>query len=518
MKSLVNSGNPLLQLHPADDVAVARLRLRSGTTLMLDGHPLDIGADIPAGHKVAIRPVTTNGPVRKYGQIIGFARTNLLPGDWVHSHNLEARPYHRQVPAAPEGLPWKPETADPVPTFLGYARPNGRVGTRNYLGILTTVNCSASTARAVSDRFPDELLRETYPNVDGVVAFTFKGGCGMTTGEPQRLLQRVLTGMARHPNFGGVVILGLGCEVNQIHELRETCGWDQLPEAGLAPVSFEIQAQGGFRKTAEAATAAVRRMLPVADAHRRTPQPASALTLALNCGGSDAHSGITANPALGIASDQLVRWGGTSVLAETPEIYGAEHLLLRRASDPAIADKLRARIRWWEDYVRRFNAEIDNNPSPGNKEGGLTTIFEKSLGAVAKGGQAPLIDVFEYAEPITSRGFCFMDTPGLDPVSMTGLVSGGCNIAVFTTGRGSVYGCKPTPCLKVATHTPLYRWMPDDMDLNAGTILDGTESVADVGRRILDEILAVAGGKRTCSELAGVGEEEFAPWILGPTL
>jgi len=517
MKTLRNSDTQLLRLHPADDVVVARLRLSAGTELRFEDRPLGIRADIPAGHKVAIRAVAANHPVRKYGQIIGFARSDLVPGDWVHSHNLEARPFVRQT--APTGCePWEPEPVETVPTFPGYARPGGRVGTRNYLGILTTVNCSASTARAVCDRFPDETVRRSYPNVDGVVAFTFKGGCGMTAGEPQRLLQRVLTGMARHPNFGGVVILGLGCEVNQLRELREVCGLDRAPAGGTAPVCFEIQAQGGLRKTVEAAARAVEGMLPVAEAHRRTPQPVSALTLALNCGGSDAHSGITANPALGVASDQLVRWGGTSVLAETTEIYGAEHLLIRRAVRPAIADKLLARIRWWEDYVQRFGAEIDNNPSPGNKDGGLTTIFEKSLGAVAKGGQAPLMEVLEYAEQADAQGFCFMDTPGLDPVNMTGLVSGGCNIGVFTTGRGSVYGCKPAPCIKVSTHTALYRWMPDDMDLNAGTILDGTESVEAVGRRILQEILAVAGGKRTQSELAGVGDEEFAPWLLGPTL
>ena len=517
MKTLETSDTRLLRLHPADDVAVARLRLRAGTQLQIEDRPREIRVDIPAGHKVAIRAVADGDPVRKYGQIIGFARCTITQGDWVHSHNLEARPFPRLATPA-DCPPWEPQPAEGVPTFAGYARPDGRVGTRNYLGVLTTVNCSASTARAVRDRFPDETVRQSHPNVDGVVAFTFKGGCGMTAGEPQRLLQRVLAGLARHPNFGGVVILGLGCEVNQLRDLREVCGLDRVPEGGVAPVCFEIQTQGGLRKTVEAAAGAVERMLPVADAHRRTPQPASALTLALNCGGSDAHSGITANPALGVASDQLVRWGGTSVLAETPEIYGAEHLLLRRAVRPATADKLLSRIRWWEDYVGRFGAQIDNNPSPGNKEGGLTTIYEKSLGAVAKGGQAPLVEVLEYAEPISARGFCFMDTPGLDPVSMTGLVSGGCNIGVFTTGRGSVYGCKPAPCIKVATHTPLYQWMADDMDLNAGTILDGTETVQEVGRRILEEILAVAGGRPTRSELAGVGDEEFAPWLLGPTL
>jgi altronate dehydratase len=304
--------------------------------------------------------------------------------------------------------------------------------------------------------------------------------------------------------------------VNQLGDLRQVGGWHESEESGLA--TFEVQAVGGLRKTVDAASRAVESMLPVANRCERTPRPVSDLKLALNCGGSDAYSGITANPALGWASDYLVRCGATSVLGETTEIYGAEHLLTQRAIRPEVAEKLLSRIRWWEDHVRRHGAAIDNNPSPGNKAGGLTTIYEKSLGAVAKGGQAPLMEVYRYGEAVQARGFCFMDTPGLDPVSMTGLISGGCNIAVFTTGRGSVYGCKPSPCIKVATNSALYEWMSEDMDLNAGTILDGDESVETMGRRIFDEIVEVAGGRRTKSEEAGVGDEEFAPWLLGPTL
>jgi altronate hydrolase len=361
-----------------------------------------------------------------------------------------------------------------------------------------------------------EELRRDFPNIDGVIAFTHKSGCAMDPGEPQAVLQRVLAGMARHPNISGYVLIGLGCETNQVDAIRKDYHLDQTQAGEAAPVFLNIQSVGGVRKTVEAGEAAVRQLLVGANQLHRTPQPLSKLILAENCGGSDANSGITANPALGVASDELVRYGGTSVLAETPEIYGAEHLLTRRAVSREVGERLLERVRWWENHALQHHCSINNNPSHGNKEGGLTNIYEKSLGAVAKGGQSPLVAVYQYAEPIVAFGFCFMDTPGYDPVSMTGLVAGGCNIAVFTTGRGSVYGCKPAPCIKVATNTPLYNWMQDDMDINAGTILDGSETVQEAGRRILEKIVAVASGERTKSELAGMGDEEFAPWTLGP--
>jgi altronate hydrolase len=508
---------PLLQLHPNDNVAIARRPLLAGEQLHWNGRTLPLHKTIPTAHKVALREIPSDHPVIKYGQIIGFASHPTQPGDWVHTHNLEARPFDRPPATLNPQPPHPTPRPHPPRSFPGFQRPLGRVGTRNYLGVLTTVNCSASAARYVRDQFRDHEIRRSYPNVDGVVAFTFKGGCGMSAGEPLQILQRVLRGMARHPNLGGVIVLGLGCEVNQLPALRETFHPSPHPSPEHQPVWLQVQEAGGLRKVVEAGVAAVTRLLPQVNACHRSPQPVDQLALALNCGGSDAHSGITANPALGVASDALIACGGTAVLAETPEIYGAEHLLAARAVSPSVRDKLLDRIRWWETEVQRWGMEIDNNPSPGNKAGGLTTIYEKSLGAVAKGGQAPLSAVLEYAEPITQPGLCFMDTPGFDPVSMTGLVSGGCTIGVFTTGRGSVYGCKPSPCIKVATHTPLYQWMEDDMDLNAGTILDGTEWVAQVGQRIFEEIIAVAGGKRTKSELAGIGDEEFAPWLLGPT-
>ena len=502
-------------LRVGDDVAVLKRTIKAGDELRGGPQPLRAQQTIGAGHKIALRDIEEGRAILKYGQTIGFASCTIHAGDHVHTHNVVMRDFGRDYAFCADAKPV--EYQRELRTFDGFARPGGRVGTRNYLAVISSVNCSASVSHYVRDHFRTADFRRDFPNVDGVIAFTHKAGCAMDPGEPQRVLQRVLAGIARHPNISGYVMIGLGCEVNQVDAVRQAYKLDELQPRESAPVFMNIQAKGGVRKTVEAGVAAVLRLLPEADALRRTPQPLGKLILAENCGGSDGNSGITANPALGVASDELVRCGGTSVLAETPEIYGAEHLLTRRAVTREVGEKLVDLIRWWENHAKQHGASIDNNPSHGNKEGGLTNIYEKSLGAVAKGGQSPLAAVYQYAEPITTPGFCFMDTPGYDPVSMTGLVAGGCNIGVFTTGRGSVYGCKPAPCLKVATNTPLFQHMEEDMDINAGTILDGTETVEQVGRRIFEKIVAVASGERTKSELAGLGDEEFAPWQLGPT-
>lgn len=506
----------LIRLHPLDAVAVASGTLLPGQRLFCGEGQLEIREKIPALHKVALAHLSAGTPLRKYGQVIGFAQRDIAAGEHVHSHNVTLGEFTRDYAFGVDARPLPPLDADPPRSFRGFPRPGGRAGTRNYLAVISSVNCSASVSRYVAERFRGPEFHREFPNVDGVVAFTHKSGCAMAPDEPTRLLQRVLAGIARHPNIAGYVLVGLGCEVNQTSALVKNEQLDQLREGETPALALNIQTQGGVQRTVEAATAGVARLLPEAESRRRQPLPLSFLTLALNCGGSDGASGITANPALGVASDLLVRHGGASVLAETPEIYGAEHLLTRRAVSREVGERLVDRIRWWEEHARQHHASIDNNPSVGNKEGGLTTIYEKSLGAVAKGGQAPLLAVYRYAEEVRARGFSFMDTPGYDPVSMTGLVAGGCNVAVFTTGRGSVYGCKPTPCLKVATHTPLFEWMHDDMDENAGTILDGTNTVEAVGLRLFERIVAMASGERTKSELAGVGDEEFAPWILGP--
>ena len=504
-------------LREGDQVAVLKRTVKAGDKLQSASCNLTVAQAIPAGHKIAVTEIPEGEVIRKYGQTIGFAVGRIAAGEHVHTHNVVMRDFGRDYAFCVDAKPVQFAGTNEARIFQGYARPSGRVGTRNYLAVISSVNCSASVSHYVRDRFRTEEFRRDFPNVDGVIAFTHKAGCAMDPGEPQRVLQRVLAGIARHPNISGYVMIGLGCEVNQVDAVRQNHKLDDLRPGESAPVFMNIQATGGVRKTVEAGVAAVLKLLPQANELKRSAQPISKLILAENCGGSDGNSGITANPALGVASDELVRHGGTSVLAETPEIYGAEHLLTRRAVSREVGEKLVGLIRWWENHAKQYGASIDNNPSHGNKEGGLTNIYEKSLGAVAKGGQSPLSAVYQYAEPITGPGFCFMDTPGYDPVSMTGLVAGGCNIGVFTTGRGSVYGCKPAPCLKVATNTALYRWMEDDMDINAGTILDGRETVEEVGWRIFEKIIAVASGERTKSELAGLGDEEFAPWQLGPT-
>ncbi|WP_135469986.1 UxaA family hydrolase [Crenalkalicoccus roseus] len=503
---------PVIRLHPEDGVVIARQALPPGTPV---APGVAAAARIPPGHKVAVRGHAPGEAVRRYGQIIGFATRPIAPGEWVHGHNLAMGDFARDYAWGVDARPTEPV---PVPaTFQGIRRPDGRVATRNYIGILTSVNCSAHVAELIAQAFRrnpltgEDPLAE-WPNVDGVVALTHKTGCGMTQGEPLRLLRRTLGGFARHPNFSHVIGIGLGCEVNQIGGLLE----EQRLSGRLR--SMDIQEMGGTRRTVEAGIAFVREVLAEADRVAREPVPAGELCVALQCGGSDGYSGITANPALGAASDLVVRNGGTVILSETPETYGAEHLLTRRAVSREVGEKLVALMRWWEEYTAREGAEMDANPSPGNKAGGLTTILEKSLGAMAKAGTTSLVEVYRYAEPVTARGFVFMDTPGYDPVAATGQVAGGANLVCFTTGRGSVFGAKPAPSIKLATNTPMYERMAEDMDVNCGTILSGEESVQQAGERIFRLMLRVASGERTKSETFDFGTAEFAPWVLGATM
>ncbi|HET7502754.1 MAG TPA: altronate dehydratase family protein [Kofleriaceae bacterium] len=506
-----------LRLHVDDDVVIAKQRLAAGTLIETDDGPVALAVDVPAGHKIAARTRRAGEPVRRYGQIIGFATAAIAPGEHVHRHNLGAGALDQRFEATVDARPTRYRPAAELRTFDGYLRADGRVGTRNYVLVIPSVNCSATVARMVGERFR-EVSRD-YPNVDGVVALSHKSGCGLVSqGDDHRMLQRVLAGYANHPNVGAAVFVSLGCEVNQPEPLVQLSRSAALPAdtAPRLPVVI-IQREGGTRKAVEATVAEIARLLPQVNAARRTPRPASELVVATNCGGSDSYSGITANPALGWAMDEVVRQGGTAMLAETPEIHGAEQLLVRRARSEAVANKLLARIAWWEAHLARHGARTDHNPSPGNVAGGITTVYEKALGGVAKAGTTQLVDVIEYAERVKERGLVFMDTPGYDPVSVTGLVAGGANLICFTTGRGSVFGCRPTPSIKLATSSTLYRHMTEDMDLDCGTILDGA-SISDVGQQILDEIFAVASGKRTKSELLDIGSEEFAPWQLGPTL
>ena len=484
--------------------------------------PMEMGAEvepgvtatglIPRGHKIATADVAKGDVIRKYAQVIGYAATDIAAGDHVHTQNVEFRNTDVEYEFSTDLRPAPNATSSD--TFMGYRRENGSVGTRNYIAIITSVNCSATAARMIADSFTEEELAQ-YPNVDGVVAFVHGTGCGMAgDGEGFEAMQRVMWGYAKHPNHAGVIMVGLGCEMMQIDWLLEAYGLKQGPLFH----AMNIQDVAGLRQTVELGVKKVRAMLPEANKCQREPIPASELTVALQCGGSDAWSGVTANPALGYAVDLLTAQGGTGVLAETPEIYGAEHLLTRRAADRKVGDKLIGLIRWWEDYTSRNKGSMDNNPSPGNKKGGLTTILEKSLGAAAKGGTTPLNGVFKYAETVTAKGFTFMDTPGYDPASVTGQIAGGCNLVVFTTGRGSAFGSKPAPTIKLATNTEMYTRMVEDMDVNAGAMLTDGVSLEEKGREIYEMFLRVASGEQTKSEAQGLGDYEFVPWQIGATM
>lgn len=492
-----------IRLDPADNVAVARMPLDAG-----QGGAIE---PIPRGHKLALVDIAEGEAVRKYAQVIGYASTDIAAGSHVHTHNLGFRNVSQAYEYATD---LRPATPREPATFMGFRRPDGRVGTRNFIAVITSVNCSATAARAIARHFTPELLA-AYPNVDGVVAFVHGTGCGMAgSGEGFDALQRVMWGYARNPNVAGVLMVGLGCETNQIDWLVEAYGLTPGPLFQ----TMNIQSVAGLRRTVALGIEKVTAMLPLVDAFTREPCPASELVLGLQCGGSDAWSGITANPALGHACDLLVAQGGTGVLAETPEIYGAEHLLTRRAESREVGEKLVALIRWWEDYTTRNRGSMDNNPSPGNKKGGLTTILEKSLGAAAKGGTTPLTGVFRYAEPITRRGFVFMDSPGYDPASVTGQIASGCNLIAFTTGRGSAFGSKPAPTIKIATNSETYDRMIDDMDVNAGRCLAAGGTIEEVGREIFELLLDVASGRRSKSEAQGLGDDEFVPWQIGAVM
>jgi altronate hydrolase len=468
-------------------VAITTGDAAAGTPVDIGGQQIMLRDDVPRGHKLAVHDIGAGDPVRRYGQVIGFAQTSIVAGEHVHLHNIEYREFERQY------------------EFSSDAHPEN---------VLPEAE-QATAARQIANRMRYSGILDDYENIDGVVALTHGLGCGMApSGEGVDVLRRVMRGYLAHPNFAGFLILGLGCEDNQVKALTE--GLELRPDLQIS--TGTIQEIGGTKKTVAAGIERLTAMLPAADKARRETVPASKLVLGTNCGGSDSYSGLTANPALGNAVDRLVAHGGTGIVGETPEIYGAEHLLTRRAATEAVGRKLLQRIAWWREYTQKNGASMDANPSPGNKAGGITTILEKSLGAVAKGGTTTLTDVVEYAEPVTSKGFVFMDTPGYDPVSVTGIVAGGANVVCFTTGRGSAFGCAPVPSIKIATNTALFEHMNDDMDINAGSIVDGTASVEEVGKGIFRTILSVASGEETKSESMDYGEEEFVPWHIGTVM
>ena len=520
----VSSKSMAIHLRPKDNIAIATKTISPDLPVEVDGRSIKVASPIKLGHKFAIEPIKEGDPVLKYGQIIGFAGRNIAVGEHVHTHNVVLGKFDRDYAYASETPAPLPPPAE-YRSFMGFDRGPGkpdhlRYGTRNYIAIISTVNCSAATSKYVAEKVRASGMLDKFPNVDGIVPIVHKHGCAMAyDGVDHKQLDRTLAGFARHPNVGAYILIGLGCETGQAMHLVQGEHLELITLGGTKkkPLVLTIQESGGIAKTVEAGVKAVIDLLPVVSEARRVQLPAKHIMLGTNCGGSDGNSGVTANPALGVASDLIVQQGGTSILGETPEIYGAEHLLTRRAVSKAVGEKLVERIKWWEWYTSIFGVEINNNPSVGNKEGGLTTIYEKSLGAIAKAGSTAMVDVVQYAEPVTAKGMVVMDTPGYDPVSMTGIVAGGANVLVFTTGRGSVFGCKPAPSIKVATNTPLYNHMLGDMDINAGRVLEGVP-VEEIGREIFEKILSVASGEKTKSEINGVGEEEFAPWGVGPTL
>ncbi|MFC6634376.1 UxaA family hydrolase [Microbulbifer taiwanensis] len=505
----------LIHIHRADNVALSRAQLPAGSLVNWRGELLELVTDVPAMHKVAVCPIARGEAVLKYGQAIGFASADIAAGEHVHEHNMTAGA-HRPDYAFCSKVP----AIDYIETsarasFQGYRRANGRAGTRNFLAIVSTVNCSVTVSRAIAAHFANSGVLRDFPNVDGIVALGHDSGCGMSTcDEGYRTLMRTLHGYIGHPNFAGVLLIGLGCEAMQVNSLLRDCGL----ETGPLFQALTIQGSGGTRAAVQAGVDKLTEMLPSANACQREAIPASELTLAVQCGGSDAYSGMTANSALGAAADLLVRHGGTVIYSETPEIYGAEHLLTRRAVAPEVAQKLVDRIRWWEHYTEINGVALNNNPSPGNKAGGLTTIAEKSLGAQAKGGTSALQDVYLYAEQVRSKGLVFMDSPGFDPVSVTGQIASGANVVCFTTGRGSAFGSKPVPCIKLASNSALFRRMREDMDIDCGGIVDGDYSVDECGEMIFQRILAIASGEKSASERLDYGDNEFAPWRIGAVI
>ena len=505
-----HAAGPTVRLHDRDNIVIARADL--GIGVRIEAESITSRSQVGAGHKIASAKIAKGDAIRKYGVTIGFAATDIEPGTLIHSHNLEFRETERDYAYARDYVPVQMIPEAERASFMGIVRDNGQIGTRNYIGVISTVNCSATVVHKIAEWFTPERLA-AYPNIDGVAAFAHGLGCGMEmTGEPMDLLRRTMAGYIRHGNLAAVLVIGLGCERNQIAGLLDAQGLSIGPRLK----TFVMQDTGGTRKTIEAGVNAVKELLPEANRVVRTRVPASHLSIGLQCGGSDGFSGLTANPALGSAMDLLVRHGGTAILSETPEIYGVEHTLTCRARTREVGEKLIERIRWWKDnYSVGRDVQINGKVSPGNNAGGLANIFEKSLGSSMKGGTGPLMEVYKYAEPVTQKGLVFMDTPGYDPCSATGQIAGGANMIMFTTGRGSMFGAKPVPSIKLATNTPMYQRLVEDMDINCGLVLDGEVSMREMGRQVFEHMLTIASGEKSKSELLGLGDHEFVPWQIG---
>lgn len=504
----MTNSNPTIRLDERDNVVVARRDIPAGTRIAEEN--IVCRELIPAGYKVAARAIGRGMPVLKYNTVIGYADCDIEPGTMMHSHNINIDNVEKDYAFSRDYVPTEYVPEGQRPRFMGIVRPNGKVATRNYIGVFTASNCAATVVRKITNYFTPERLA-AYPNVDGVVPFIIDGGCGLPYGGPLEQLRRTIGGYIRSPNIYGAVVCALGCERDNIDGLFEFLHM----EPGDRLHRLVMQEIGGTAKTVQAGIAAVEKMLPEANKAVRTPVSVEHLTVGLQCGGSDGFSGLSANPALGAAMDKLIRCGGTAILSETTEIFGVEHTLTRRAVTPEVGQKLVDRMKWWLEYSKGSDVQINGHVSPGNNKGGLANILEKSLGGAKKGGSTGLMDVVEYAMPITEKGLVFMDSPGFDPVSATGQVASGANVIAFTTGRGSCYGCVPAPSLKLATNTPVFERMEDDMDINCGRIIDGDATIQQMGDIIFDRIIRLASGEASKSEALGVGEDEFQPWNIG---
>ncbi|MGB3244347.1 MAG: altronate dehydratase family protein [Sulfitobacter sp.] len=509
MQQVINA--KVILLAQTDNIVVATSPVAKGSVLV--DHGVSANHDTPQGHKIAVRPIQQGAPILKFDTVIGYAAEDIAAGDWLHSHNIKFDAVDKDYAYARDYVATELLPVAARAQFMGIRRDNGRIGTRNYIGLFVTVNCSATVARKIANYF-DEGRMEAWENVDGVIPFIHESGCGMEmTGEPMDLLRRTLSGYIRHPNLAGAVVLSLGCERNNLAQFFEEEG---LAEGKMLR-TITMQHVGGTANAIAEGKAAVRDMLDQANSVRREPCSAEHITIGMQCGGSDGLSGLSANPGLGAAADILIRNGGTAILSETPEIFGVEHLLTRRARTEAVGHKLVERMDWWLDYTKGRDTQINGVVSPGNQAGGLANVLEKSLGGMKKSGSTGLMEVYRYAEPVTQKGLVFMDTPGFDPVSATGQIAGGANLICFTTGRGSCFGSYPSPTIKLASNTQMFSQMQEDMDVNCGTVIDGGQSIEALGQEIFERILAVASGEKSKSEALGVGEEEFAPWPIGVT-
>jgi len=482
------------RLHPGDNVAIA----------------LERTGVVPAGHKVALRAIEPGEPIVKGGAVIGHASAPIEAGGHVHTHNVAnaAGEAPAAVPQPPEMLP-----AGQRATFRGIVRDHGRVATRNFIVVIVTVNCAATTARRIAEHFTEERLA-AWPEVDGVVALTHELGCGMEmTGEPMDLLRRTIAGTVRHANVAGALVCSLGCERNNVYKLLEA----QKLEAGPRLKTLVMQERGGTARTIEEGIAAIEAMLPLANAVRRVPVSAEHLVVGVQSSGADAFSQVTANAALGAAVDLVIANGGTAILSGTAELHGMEAALAARAASPEVAARLGRRMQWWQQNHAGRDTPFDARLAPSQAAGGLTTPFERALSAAQRWGRFPLADVYEYAHPVTSKGLVFMDTPAHEAVAATGQIAGGANLICMTTGHGTGFGSLPAPTLKLASHSAIYRRMQDDLDIDCGPVLDGEVSVEAMGQRIFEAILRHASGEKTRAEELGVGDSEFVPWPIGLT-